>query len=89
MSRRIYVWRIPKGTTPVIHPISNQWLDICQHNIPTTSPLINVEAKREIKERGITQNLKIRIVTRVALLVNTLKILLQMKILALLAEELP
>ena len=70
------------------HPMSNQWLDICQHNIPTTSPLINIEAKREIKEKGMTQNLKIRIVTRVVLLVHTLKILQQMKIPPLLAEEL-
>ena len=52
MPRRIYVWLIPKGTTPLIHPILNQWLDIYQHNIPTTSLLINVEAKKEDKRKG-------------------------------------
>ena len=31
-----------QGTIPLVHPISNQWLDIYQHNMPTTSPLINV-----------------------------------------------
>ena len=77
-----------QGKKPHINLISNQWLDICQHNIPTSSPLINVEAKREIKEKGMTQNLKIRIVTPVVLLVHTLKILQQMKIPPLLAEEL-
>ena len=40
------------------------------------------------KEKWTIQNLKIRIVTRVALLVHTLKILQQMKTPPLLAEEL-
>ena len=44
--------------------------------------------KKKIKEKGITQNLKIRIVTRVVLLVHMLKILQQMKTPPLLAEEL-
>ena len=43
--------------------------------ILTTSPPINAEAKREIKEKGMTQNMKIRIVTRVVLLVHMLEIL--------------
>ena len=73
--RRIYVWHVLKETIPLIHLILKQWLDICQHNIPTTRPLINVEAKREIKGRAMTRNLKIRIVTRVALTVHMLKIL--------------
>ena len=57
-----------------------------QHS--NNKPAHRAEAKREIKEREMTQNLKIRIVTRVALLVHTLKILQQMKIQPLLAEEL-
>ena len=56
--------------------------------MPTTSLLIKVEAKWEIKERGMTQSLKTRIVTLVALLVHTLKILQQLKNPPLLAEEL-
>ena len=88
MSRRIYVWLIPKGITLYIQPISNQWIDICQHNIPTTSPLTNVEAIKEIKEKEMTQNLKIRIVPLVVLLVYTLKILQKMKTPPPLAEEL-
>ena len=44
--------------------------------------------EKKIKEKGITQNLKIRIVTRVVLLVHMLKILQQIKTPSLLAEEL-
>ena len=51
LPRRIYVWHIIKETIPLIHPILNQWLDIYQHNIPTTSPLINAEEKWE-KRKG-------------------------------------
>ena len=47
-----------------------------------------MEAIRKIEEKGMTQNLKIRIVTRVVMLVHTLKILQQMKTSPLLAEEL-
>ena len=64
------------------------WLDICQHNIPTTSPLINAEAEREIKGKAMTRNLKTRIVTQVALPVHMLKILQQLKNPSLLAEAL-
>ena len=53
---------------PLIHPISNKWLDIYQHNIPTTSPLINTEKKMEIKRRTMTKKLKTKIVTQMALL---------------------
>ena len=44
--------------------------------------------KKGDKRKGMTQNLKTRIVTRVALLVHTLKILQQLKNPPLLAEEL-
>ena len=46
----IYVWHILKETIPLIQLISKQWLDICQHNILTTSLLINAEAKGDIKK---------------------------------------
>ena len=52
MPRRVYAWPIPKGITPHIHSISKQQLGTYQPNIPTTSPLINVEVTREIKGKG-------------------------------------
>ena len=88
MPRRFYAWSIPKGTTPHIHPISKQQLGTYQPNIPTTSLLTNLEVTREIKEKGMIQNLKIRIVSQVVLLGHTLKILQQTKTPSLLAEEL-
>ena len=48
---------------------------------PNNKPANQRGGKKEIKERGMTQNLKTRIVTRVVLLVHTLKILQQMNLL--------
>ena len=83
--RRTYIWPIPKGTTPYIQPISKRQLGTCQHNIPTTSPVTNVKTS---KEKGMIQNLKIRIISRVVPLGHTLRILEQTKTPPLLAEEL-
>ena len=88
MARKIYAWPIPKGTTPHIYLISKRQLGTYQPNIPTTSPLTNVEITREIKEKGMVQNLKIRITSRVVLLGHTLKILQKTKTPPLLVEEL-
>ena len=66
---------IVKEIILLIHPISKQRQGIYQHNIPTTSLLINVEAKMEIKRRAMTQSLKTRTVTRVELLVHMPRIL--------------
>ena len=55
---------------------------------PNNKPTNQHGGNKGIKEKGMTQNLKIRIVTGVVLLVHTLKILQQMKTPPLLAEEL-
>ena len=53
--------------------------NIYQHNILTTSPLINVEAKREIKRRVMNRNLKTRTVSLAILPAHMLKTLQQLK----------
>ena len=60
--RETYIWPIHKRTTPHIRQISKQQLGTCQHNIPTTSPVTNAKTN---KEKGMFQNLKIKITPRV------------------------
>ena len=88
MPRRTYAWPIPKGTTLCTYSISKRQLGTYQPNIPTTSPLTNVKVTKEIKEKGMIQNLKITITSWVVLLRHTLKILQQTETPPLLAEEL-
>ena len=55
---------------------------------PNNKPTNQHQENKGNKRKGITYNLKIRIVTRVVLLVHMLKVLQQMKTPPLLAEEL-
>ena len=55
---------------------------------PNNKPTNQHQGNKGNKRKGMTNNLKIRIVTRVVLLVHTLKVLQQMKTPPLLAEEL-
>ena len=81
-------YTIPKKIKQRFHPQLKQWLDICQHNIPTRTQAINAKVKRGIytERRGMIPYLKTRIIILQALQVHTLEILQHLKIQLLLAE---
>ena len=65
-----------------------QWLNIYQHNIPTTSLLINITVNRGIKIRKMIQNLNTKTTTHVTPQVYTFRTLQQLENPPLLAKGL-